>query len=58
MVLTKGSLRDEWGLLLHMCGNVATSLLEAGLDKNFAPLSVHWDSQALHRPYVGIKLSP
>lgn len=57
-MLTKGSLRDEWGLLLHMCKKVTTSLLEEDLDKNYVPVLVHWDSQALHRPYVEIKRSP
>lgn len=57
-MLTKGSLRDEWGIILQICRKVTTSLLEAGLDKNYAPVSVHWDSQALHRPYVRNQLSP
>lgn len=50
--------KNVWGFFLHMCRKVTTSLLEAGLDKNYAPVLVHWDSQALRRPYVEIKLSP
>lgn len=52
------SKRMYGGFFLHMCRKVTTSLLEAGLDKNYAPVLVHWDSQALRRPYVEIKLSP
>lgn len=47
------------GSLFCICAEkMTTSLLEASLDKNYVPVSIHWDSQALHRPYVGIKLSP
>lgn len=47
------------GVLFCICAEkTTTSLLEAGLDKNYVPVSMHLDSQALHRPYVGIKRSP